>query len=433
MLAALPVLAHAQTVTVIQQPNEFGTPMFTSSLADFSPKTSTGGAGWFADMRESKPTGQAGIDRLGKEAEAGRAEAYLMASHYLPPLPDGTEDCARILKFARHAKELGSARADYELGEFYANKHCGGGHDELAVPHFQDAFKRDNVYAALELTKLFDAGPKSVRDPVMAYAYGEYAMQRMAKWPEQLPPHMQPKPGELRAKLSKQELKRASSALGALDAMTEAHRKKTEGSMSFRIMGTPESESSEPGWTFRFFQVDHTGECFDNLTNNCVGVPQLILGQVTNNSSEAIVCELTARLPEFVGDDALDAKYEMIIAPNAQRTAVMGESQAKIPQSGAFNARCGPIVLEAATFCDARLAGDGRVDSATGTNVSGTASVRALIFTGEKMPADVEIAKTSGNPRLDSAAMREVRKRLFGVKCKGPLALATVSVTFSGS
>jgi hypothetical protein len=433
LLAALPVLARAQTVTVTQQPTEFGTPMFTSSLAEFSPNTSTGGWGWFGDMRLSKPDSQAEIDRIGKEAESGRAEAALMLSHFLPPLPDGTEDCASILKFVREAKALGAARADYELGQYYANKTCGEGHGELAIQPFLDAFKRDNVFAAIELSKLYDAGPKSVRDPVMAYAYGEFAMQRMAKWPQQLPAHMQPKPDVLRASLSRKELQRASEALRDLAAMTETHRAKTANSMSKRVISTDDSGSTPPGWTYRFLQVDHTGECFDNLANNCSGVPQLILGRLTNNSSETLICELGARLPEYVGGDALDASYKMIIAPNAQRTVVVGESQAKIPSSRAFSARCGRIALEAATFCKANLVGDGRGDPPAGTNMSGTAWVRALVFKGEKQPADVEIARTSGNPQLDAAARKVVRKQVFDVNCKGSIALTTVSVAFSGS
>jgi hypothetical protein len=424
--ATLPV--HSQSVTVTERATAFGAPMLVNPTADIRWNVSAIHYGWFNRLEEYKPANQADVDRVGRDWNEGRAEAFNLVSRLLERLPDGKEDCDGILKLLREAKTRGSARSDYLIGKYYARKECGERDRSLAIPAYREAARRDNALAALELSVFYAEDNARWRDLALAHAYATFAAERMELWPEKLPEPMRPKARELATKLSKAELERSAEALTELQAAARAFRTRLENSVSRRIMATPRAELA-PGVSAEFWQADHTGECFDNLVGDCTGVPQTIGVRVFNQTPQHLLCEAHANLPPFAGE-ALKATTSLLVPPRSQRPVTLGVSQAKIPASGAFRALCNPVTLDANTVCQPKMTGDGRAD-AFHPGVAGTAVVRGLIPVGAKQPSDTDVLTSSGSPMLDVVAMRVLRSRTFDVPCKDKIAIATVSVAFA--
>jgi hypothetical protein len=288
------------------------------------------------------------------------------------------------------------------------------------------------------LSRLFSQGPRKNRDPLLAYVYAQYAEERLATiLPEKLTPDLQPRTEELRAALSGKQLEKAAALLADLNKTAAAHRARLANSMSVRILGNGESAPQPPGWSVLFWQIDHTGECFDNLVGNCKGVPRLIAGRLTNKAPTPLMCTLRVTLPEFSGGDAMNASYTLLAAPNSRRAIRFGESPSEVPNAGAFSANCAPVTLDAKSVCAAVMAADSDASGfypagQVAQGSSGTTLVHALVIENGKPPADVAVAKTSGNRQLDLAAVAAVRSRLFSRSCKDNFGIGTVNVTFAG-
>jgi TonB family protein len=430
----LATLAAASTVAQVpptQAPAGAATPQFNAS--DEVPE-SPGYEDAFALYEVKvggKPLSQDDqIARWLDELKAGRARAGTLVGSHFAYLALTPADCATARDALSRADELGSDQAPWKLAELSENTSCG----EIDVPALERWLKKavtlDYLIAAQHLIDLYSPGGAR-SDPVQRYVYARVASGYLDALQSGIA-SAGARDGfdaaalqEMEKVLTAADRKRAESeAAQILAQMLKRHERFTPQRPQEFARGGQDAKASK-GWGFAAFTVDYRHECAWNLAANCRGAQRLAFVDVSNNEPEFMACKAKLGAKDFVTREAQELSREVLVGPKVTRRLILGDVYE--PQDkGAIAVTCKvvPKLAEnaAAGKCRAKL--QGTIDaqqfypaSAKRRGIEGDAVVRYWIPAGSDVPVDAEIARSSGHPALDDAAIDTIRSGKFSSEC----------------
>lgn len=370
------------------------------------------------------------VTRWLDELKAGRARSGTLVGSHLAYLALTTADCVAARDALTRADELGNDQAAWKLAQLAGNTTCGQADVPARERWLKKAVTLDYMIAAQELIDLYSpTGARS--DPVQRYVYARVAAGYFtAVYPNDT--NASARAGfdaaalqEMEAGLTPADRKRAETeSAQVLAQMLKRHERFTpQHPQEFARGG--QSAKAAKGWGFTAFTVDYHHECAWNLTANCRGAQRLAFVDVSNNDPEFMACKAALRTKDFVTRASDSLEREVLIGPKVTRRLILGDVYE--PQDkGAMAVTCKvvPKLAEnaAAGKCRARL--QGTIDaqqfypeSAKRRGIEGDAVVRYWIPAGSDVPVDAEIARSSGYPALDDAAIETIRSGKFSSDC----------------
>ncbi len=364
------------------------------------------------------------------ELKAGRARAGALVGHRLAYLALTAADCAAARDALVRADELGSDQASWTLAQLAENTSCGEP-DVAAVERWlKKSVQLDFLAAAQRLTALYSpTGRRS--DPVQQYLYARVA----AGYWEAVNPN-QAKPGgssgfdaaallEMEKTLAPADRKRAESeATQVLTQMLKRHERFIPARPQEFSRGGQGAKASK-GFGFIAHTLDYHHECAWNLTANCRGAQRLAFVDVSNNETDFMYCKADLRAKDFLSGTAGSLSRQVLIGPKTTRRLILGDVNVQ-PDKAAMAVTCTAVPKLAANAaagkCKARL--QGNIDaqafypaSAQRQGIEGDTVVRYFVPADGDAPVDAEIARSSGHPVLDAAAIDTIRSGRFAKDC----------------
>jgi TonB family protein len=147
-------------------------------------------------------------------------------------------------------------------------------------------------------------------------------------------------------------------------------------------------------------------------------------------------CTAKVTSKDFVTREAESHSRDLLIGPKVTRRLIMVDVFEPLDKSAvAVTCKAVPKLAEnsAAGKCRAKLqsaidAQQFYPESAKRRGIEGDAVVRYWIPPGRDMPADAEIARSSGYPTLDDAALETIRSGKFKSECD--YGLGSIKISF---
>jgi TonB family protein len=370
------------------------------------------------------------ITRWLDELKAGRARAGALVGHRLAYLALTPSDCAAARDALTRADELGSDQASWTLAQVAENSSCGEADIAAMERWLKKSVQLDFLVAAQRLIALYSpTGRRS--DPVQQYLYARVAG---GYW-EAVSPN-DAKPGgstgfdtaalqEMEKTLAPADRKRAETeAAQILAQMLKRHERFTPTRPQEFSRGGQSAKASK-GFGFAALALDYHHECAWNLVGNCRGAQRLAFVDVSNNEREFMACKADLRAKDFVTGAAGSLSRQVLIGPKTTRRLILGDVNEQ-PDKAAMAVTCTVVpklvANAAAGKCKARLKGS--IDAqqfypaaARRASIEGDAVVRFWVPQGTDTPADAEIARSSGYPVLDAAAIDTIRSGRFSSDC----------------
>jgi TonB family protein len=381
------------------------------------------------------------ITRWQDELKAGRARAGTLVGSHFAYLALTESDCAAARDALSRADELGSDQAAWKLAQLAENRSCGETDVAALERWLKKAVTLDYLVAVQRLMSLYS--PTGSRtDPVQRYVYARVAG---GYWEAVYPndPSGSSRGGfdatalqEMEKELSAADRKRAEAdATQILTQMLKRHERfKPQSPQEFARGG--QNAKASKGFGFTAFTVDYHHECAWNLASNCRGAQRLAFVDVTNNEQEFMACKVDLRAKDFVTHTPDSLSREVLIGPKVTRRLILGDVYDVQDKSAlAVNCKVIPKLAEnaAAGKCRAKL--EGTIDaqqfypsSAKRQGIEGDAVVRYWVPTASGAPADAEIARSSGYPALDAAAIDTIRSGHFKSDCD--YGLSSIRIAF---
>jgi TonB family protein len=230
---------------------------------------------------------------------------------------------------------------------------------------------------------------------------------------------------EMEKTLPEADRKRAESeAAQILTQMLKRHERFTPAHAQEFSRGGQGPKASK-GFGFVAYTIDYHHECAWNLVGNCRGAQRLAFVDVSNRGPDFMACKSELRSKDFVTGKPGNLARQVLIGPKATRRLILGDVNEQ-PEKGAVTVTCTamPKLAEnaAAGKCRPRL--QGTIDAqqfypaaAKRQGLEGEAVVRYWVPPGSDAPADAEIARSSGYPILDAAAIDTIRSGHFSNEC----------------
>lgn len=435
-LLGIGTLAAAQT-----PPAQGASPATTGPRFDFSedvPKLKG-----FSDaysLNEIKLGGQPMTEdqqlaRWQAELGAGRARAGAIAGAYLAYRALTPDDCASARATLGKAEELGSDQAAWLLAQVAANNSCG----EIDRPTLETWLKKavllDYPGSALDLIHFY-ADSEAPADRVQKYVYARVAA---GYW--EATKRTEPRDGfdqqsllDMEKTLSSSE--RSSAEAEAAKILEQALKRHDR----FVEVNPVEFARGDAGGKANFvaYHLDYRHECAWNLKNNCKGVQRLAYVEVTNKNSDFVGCKLEMRPRDFVTGTPVAEPLvrQVLMGPGVMRRMLLGDVY-DLPEKNALVVRCSPVPKLTANLtagkCRAKLQGDVDVEkfypeSARSRGTEGTAVVRFWVPPGSDLATDAEVASSSGDATLDSAAIATVLSGKYSKDCD--YGLSSIRIAF---
>jgi len=368
------------------------------------------------------------IARWLDELKAGRARAGTRAGTHLAYLALTLTGCAAARDALTRADALGSDQAPWKLAQLAENSSCG----EADIPALERWLKKavtlDYLVAAQRLITLYSpTGTRS--DPVQRYVYARVAG---GYWDAVYPNDTSSRAGfdaaalqEMEKALTAADRKRAETESAQILAqMLKRHERFTPQRPQEFTRGGQDAKASK-GWGFAGFTVDYHHECAWNLAANCRGAQRLAFVDVSNNEQEFMACKAQLRAKDFVTRIEDTLSREVLIGPRITRRLILGDVHEPQDKAAlAVDCKVVPKLAEnaAAGKCRARL--QNTIDaqefypaSAKRQGIEGDTVVRYWVPSGKESPVDAEIARSSGHPALDAAAIDTIRGGRFKSDC----------------
>jgi TonB family protein len=370
------------------------------------------------------------VTRWLDELKAGRARAGTLVGSHLAYLALTSADCAAARDALTRADELGHDQAPWKLAQLAENTSCGEPDIPVVERWLKKAVTLDCLVAAQHLIDLYSpAGARN--DPVQRYVYARVAS---GYWDAVYPndTNTSGRVGfdaaalqEMEKGLTAADRKRAESeAAQILAQMLKRHERFTPQRPQEFSRGGQNAKSSK-GWGFSAFTIDYHHECAWNLAANCRGAQRLAFVDVSNNEPEFMACKAELHAKDFVTRASQTLSREVLVGPKVTRRLILGDVYEPQEKSAmAVTCKVVPKLAEnaAAGKCRARL--QGTIDaqqfyppSAKRRGIEGDAVVRYWIPAGGDTPVDAEIARSSGYPVLDDAAIDTIRSGRFSSDC----------------
>ena len=370
------------------------------------------------------------IKRWLDELKAGRARAGTLVGSRLAYLALTSGDCAAARDALARADELGHDQAPWKLAELGQNSSCGDP-DVAAIERWlKKAVTLDYLVGAQRLIDFYS--PTGLRnDPVQQYVYARVAG---GYWEAVYPSdtNTSGRAGfdatalqEMEKSLSPADRKRAETdAAQILAQMLKRHERFIPVKPQEFGRGGQGAKSSK-GYGFIGSTIDYHHECAWNLAANCRGAQRLAFVDVNNNEPQFMSCKAELRSKDFVTGVAGSLPREMLIGPKATRRLILGDVNEQ-PDKSAMSVTCKvvPKLAEnaAAGRCKARLQGtidaqEFYPESAKRQGIEGDAVVRFFVPADADTAIDAEIARSSGYPALDGAAIDTIRSGHFTKEC----------------
>jgi TonB family protein len=381
------------------------------------------------------------IARWQEELKAGRARAGALVGSHLAYVALTPGDCAAARDALTRADELGNDQASWKLAQLAENTSCG----EIDIAAIERWLKKavtlDYLAAAQRLIEFYSPTGRS------ANAAQQYLYARVAGgyWEAVYP--KEPKIGgrtgfdtaalqEMEKSLSPADRKRAETeAAQILGGMLKRHERFTPARPQEFARGGQGAKASK-GWGFAAHTLDYHHECAWNLVGNCRGAQRLAFVDVSNNEQDFMSCKADLRAKDFVTAAAGNLSRQVLIGPKTTRRLVLGDVNEQ-PDKAAMALTCTVVPKLAANAaagkCKARLKGS--IDaqqfypqSARRQAIEGDTVVRYWVPPGSDVPVDAEIARSSGYPVLDAAAIDTIRSGRFSSDCD--YGLGTIRIAF---
>jgi len=370
------------------------------------------------------------ITRWQDELKAGRARAGTLVGSHLAYLALTPADCDAARETLARADELGSDQAAWKLAQLAENASCGETDVAALERWLKKAVTLDYLVAAQRLISLYSpAGARS--DPVQRYVYARMAA---GYWQAVYPKDTSDisRTGfdaaalqEMEKELSAADRKRAESEATAILTQTLKRRERFKPQPPLEFARGGQNAKSSKGWGFSASTVDYHHECAWNLAGNCRGAQRLAFVDVSNNEQEFMACKAELRAKDFVTQTVDTLSREVLVGPKVTRRLILGDVyQAQDKGAIAVNCKIIPKLAENATAGKCRAKLEGTIDaqqfypiSAKRQGIEGDAVVRYWIATNSGNPADAEIARSSGYPALDAAAIDTIRSGHFKSDC----------------
>jgi TonB family protein len=381
------------------------------------------------------------VTRWQDELKAGRARAGTLVGSHLAYLALTPADCATARAALERAHELGHDQAPWKLAQLAENSSCGETDVAAAERWLKKATTLDYVIAAQRLIAFY--GPNGLRpDPGQQYLYARVA----AGYGEAIFPNDSETGtragfdrttlAAMEAAMSETDRKRAETeAAQILAQMLKRHERFTPARPQEFSRGGQGPKASK-GTGFVAYTLDYHHECAWNLVGNCRGAQQLAYLDVSNRGQEFMGCKAELRSNDFVTGQPVSLTRQMLVGPKATRRLVLGDVNEQ-PDKGAMTVTCTPMPKlaenAAAGKCRPRL--EGTIDAqqfypaaAKREGLEGDAVVRYWVPPGSDTPADAEIARSSGHPILDAAAIDTIRSGHFSNECE--YGLGSIRIAF---
>lgn len=378
-----------------------------------------------------KPLSEADqITRWQDELKAGRARAGTLAGSHMAYLALTANDCNAAREALTRADELGHDQAAWKLAQLAENNSCGETDVAALERWLKKAVTLDYLIAAQRLISLYSpAGARS--DPVQRYLYARVAAGYWeAVYPNETDGADRAGFGatalsEMEKELSAADRKRAETeAAQILATMLKRHARFTVQKPQEFARGGQNANASR-GWGFAASTVDYHHECAWNLAANCRGAQRLAFVDVSNNEQDFMACKVELRAKDFVTQTPDSLTREVLMGPKVTRRMILGDVY-QVPDKAAMSVNCKviPKLAENATAGKCRAKLDSTIDaqqfypaSAKRQGIEGDAVVRYFVPTASGSPVDAEIARSSGYPALDAAALDTIRSGHFKSDC----------------
>jgi TonB family protein len=381
------------------------------------------------------------VTRWQDELKAGRARAGVLVGSNLSYLALSAADCTAAREALTRADELGNDQASWQLAQLADNRSCGEADVAAKERWLKKAVTLDYLAAAQRLIEMYS--PAGLRtDPTQRYLYA-----RVAGGYWEAVYGKEGNPGaragfdsaalqEMEKTLPPADRKRAETeATRILTQMLKRHERFVPSKPQEFSRGGQSAKASR-GSGYVAYTVDYYHECAWNLAANCRGAQRLAFVDVVNNDQDFMACKADLRSKDFVTGKIASLPREVLVGPKATRRLVLGDIYDQ-PDKAAMTVTCKavPKLAEnaAAGKCRARL--EGSIDaqqfypaSAKNAGIQGDAVVRFWVPAGSDVPVDAEIARSSGYPALDAAAIDTIQSGKFKKDCD--YGLSSIRIAF---
>jgi len=435
----LAALLGAATIAAAQTPPQTATPAPSGPQFNKSEEVPmVKGYGDAYSLNEIKIGGQplSEEDQLARwEAElaAGRARAGAIAGAFLAYRALTPADCTAARTLLTRAEELGSDQAAWLLAQVAANRSCGDPDRTTLENWLKKAVVLDYPGAALDLMRFYAEEPT---DKVHQYQYARVAA---GYW--EATKATEPREGfdaqallDMEKGLSAAERTAADAEAAKVLAQMMKRRER------FVEVSPVEFARGDAGGKTAFvaYHTDYRHECAWNLKNNCRGAQRLTHVELANKNAEFVSCRVEVRAVDFVTQTPVAEPLlrQVLIGPGVTRKLLLGDVYGQ-PDRKSVSAKCDPVPKLAANAaagkCRAKLQGSIDVarfypESARQQGIEGSAVVRFWIPPGADAPTDGEIATSSGNAALDTAAIATVQSGKFTHECD--YGLSSIRIAF---
>jgi TonB family protein len=344
------------------------------------------------------------------------------------------QDCATARDLLTKAENLGSDQAPWLLAQIAANQSCGD-EDRAALERgLKRAVELDYPGSAIDLIHFYDDN-EPTSNPVQKYLYARVAA---GYW--EATKNTEPRDGfdpqaltAMEAALKPGERSSAEAeAAKILEQMLKRHERFVE-------MNPVEFTKGDAGAKAAFvgYLLDYRHECAWNLKNNCRGAQRLAFVDVTNKNSDFTSCRIEMHARDFVTQTPVKDPLlrQVLVGPGATRRLILGDVYDQADK-GALTVRCTAMARLAenalAGRCHAKLQGSVDVaryypEEARSRGIEGNVVVRFWVPPGSDVATDGEIATSSGNASLDSAAIATVLSGKFTRDCDYGLSIIRIA------
>jgi TonB family protein len=391
-------------------------------------------------LNEIKLGGQAMTEeqqlaRWQAELGAGRARAGAIAGAYLSYRALTLDDCVAARDTLGKAEELGSDQAAWLLAQVSANNSCGEVDRPALEKWLKTAVLLDYPGSALDLIRFYGESELPA-DKLQKYVYARVAA---GYW--EATKRTEPREGfDQQALLDMEKTFSASERSSAegeaakiLEQMLKRHDRFVELTPAEFARGDAGGKSNFVGYLF-----DYRHECAWNLKNNCKGAQRLAYVEITNKNAEFAGCKVELHARDFVTGTPLAQPLvrQVLMGPGAMRRLLLGDVNDP-PEKGALTVRCSPVPKLVANLtagkCRAKLQGSVDIEkyypeSARSRGTEGTAVIRFWVPPGADVATDAEVATSSGDVTLDSAAISTVMSGKFTSECD--YGLSSIRIAF---
>ncbi len=365
---------------------------------------------WGDETDVRAPTDSTPLDRLTRQADAGRAKAaYIVGRIWLERIAENAENCAKAIEWFTKADKLGSNEAPAWLGHVYRRLDCPQRDVKVAIDWLRKAVPLMSFGAAADLADLYADADSPQKDPVLAYAYARIAAESH-EFPEGDPSS----PGRVTALEQGLDSRQVQTATDlSFKLLADVNRRRAQ------LVAAPREEklkaaASGKDWSVNLVAFDDLRECAANTATNCRGVRRSAYFDTSNRSAEYLRCKLELDSRDFALGTKVTNERDTILPPKATRRLFAGRI-GEVAGAQDLRVSCAPLAGLAANVaagqCRLTTTGVPSVSDfypagSKARNEEGRVVVNVWMDKKEGQPTVVELKETSGFPELDVAGVK---------------------------